>query len=270
MMYWSAAHYCLSKRAVNMGWLIHAPRPGANRAVFTRNCQAALGRKRRWDVTDAHRRWRAARRWAIAVGAALAVFFVLWWAWYEFRLPPAGTGRLAVALPVAAVVSAALSGPLFFWAGQPPRRSDAWLSFVPAAAGWVDRAELAKVVSALAGGGSGAVALTTGLVGAGGFGKTTLAARACAERRVRRRFRGGIVWVTVGRDADGPGLAARIAEVIAAGGLAGRRLPARSRPGGRWPGRWPGGAGSCWWPMMCGRRPSWNLSPLRASRGGCW
>lgn len=35
-------------------------------------------------------------------------------------------------------------------------------------------------------------------------------------RRVRRRFRGGIVWVTVGRDADGPGLAARIGEVIAA------------------------------------------------------
>ena len=77
------------------------------------------------------------------------------------------------------------------------------------------------MVSALAGGGSGPVALTTGLVGAGGFGKTTLAARACAERRVRRRFRGGIVWVTVGQDADGPGLAARIAEVITAEGAGG-------------------------------------------------
>ena len=80
---------------------------------------------------------------------------------------------------------------------------------------WVDRGELAEVVSALTGTGSGAVALTTGLVGAGGFGKTTLAAKACQDRRVRRVFRGGIVWITVGRDTDGPGLAARISEVIA-------------------------------------------------------
>jgi hypothetical protein len=161
------------------------------------------------------------RRWTIAVAAALAVFAVLWWAWYAFGWPPAGADRLAVALPVAAVVSAALSGPLFFWAGQPPQRPGGWLSLVPATAGWVDRAELAEVVLALRRGGSGAVALTTGLVGTGGFGKTTLAARACTDRRVQRRFRGGIVWVTVGREADGPGLAARIAEVIAAAGGAG-------------------------------------------------
>ena len=160
-------------------------------------------------------------RWIIAVAAALGVFFVLWWAWYAFGWPPAGADRLAVALSVSAVVSAALSGPLFFWAGQQPRRPDARLSLVPATAGWVDRAELSGVVSALTGGGAGAVALTTGLVGAGGFGKTTLAARACADRGVRRRFRGGIVWVTIGREADGPGLAARIAEVIAAVGGAG-------------------------------------------------
>lgn len=152
------------------------------------------------------------------MAAALAVFFVLWWAWYAFGWPPADGNRLGVALSVSAVVSAALSGPLFFWAGQRSRRPDARLSLVPATAGWVERAELAEVVSALTSSGSGGVALTTGLVGAGGFGKTTLAARACADRRVRRHFRGGIVWVTVGRDTDGPGLAARIAEVIAAVG----------------------------------------------------
>ena len=90
-----------------------------------------------------------------------------------------------------------------------------WLSLVPAVPGWVDRGELAEVVSALTAAGSGAVALTTGLVGAGGFGKTTLAAKACQDRKVRRLFRGGIVWITVGRDTDGPGLAARISEVIA-------------------------------------------------------
>jgi NB-ARC domain len=182
-------------------------------------------------------------RWTIAVAAALAVFFVLWWVWYVFGWPPAGANRLAVAVPVSAVVSAALSGPLFFWAGQQPRWPDALLSLAPATAGWVDRAELAEVVSALAGGGSGAVALTTGLVGAGGFGKTTLAARACADRRVRRRFRGGIVWVTVGREPDGSGLAARIAEVIAAAGGAGGQAFTSPEQAGRALARGAGRAG---------------------------
>ena len=95
------------------------------------------------------------------------------------------------------------------------RKPGRWLSLVPAVPGWVDRGELAEVVSALTAAGSGAVALTTGLVGAGGFGKTTLAAKACQDRKVQRLFRGGIVWITVGRDTDGPGLAARISEVIA-------------------------------------------------------
>ena len=81
-------------------------------------------------------------------------------------------------------------------------------------AGWVDRGELSVVVSALTGAGSQAVALTTGLVGAGGFGKTMLAARACQDRAVRRRFPGGVCWVTVGRDLDGEGLAQRISEAV--------------------------------------------------------
>ena len=102
------------------------------------------------------------------------------------------------------------------------------LSLVPAVPGWVDRGELAEVVSALTAAGSGTVALTTGLVGAGGFGKTTLAAKACQDQKVRRRFRGGIVWITVGRDTDGPGLAARISEVIATAD--GDRRPAFTSP----------------------------------------
>jgi WD40 repeat protein len=84
----------------------------------------------------------------------------------------------------------------------------------PPVAGWVDRAELAVVVSALTGAGGGPVAVTTGLVGAGGFGKTMLAARVCQDRAVRRRFPGGVCWVTVGRDLDGQGLAQRISEVV--------------------------------------------------------
>jgi len=84
----------------------------------------------------------------------------------------------------------------------------------PPVVGWVDRAELAVVVSALTGADGGAVALTTGLVGAGGFGKTMLAARACQDGAVRRRFPGGVCWVTVGRDVDGEGLAQRISEAV--------------------------------------------------------
>jgi len=128
-------------------------------------------------------------------------------------LPAAVTSHRPVwigLLAAGAAVIAALT-----WLASRPPKPGPWLSVVPAVPGWVDRGELAEVVSALTAAGSGAVALTTGLVGAGGFGKTTLAAKACQDRKVRRLFRGGIVWITVGRDTDGPGLAARISEVIA-------------------------------------------------------
>jgi len=49
----------------------------------------------------------------------------------------------------------------------------------------VDRAGLAQTVLALTVLGGVPVALTTGLVGAGGFGKTMLAAKACHDRAVR-------------------------------------------------------------------------------------
>jgi hypothetical protein len=156
-------------------------------------------------------------RWPAAVAAVLAVFGLCWWMWEVLRLPPAGPDRLGVALVVAAAVSAALGGPLFFWAGQPSGRGSTWLPLVPAVAGWVDREELVQVVTTLTAAGRGTVALTTGLVGAGGFGKTMPAAKACQDREVRRRSPGGIVWLTIGRDVDGPGLAARISELIAAG-----------------------------------------------------
>jgi hypothetical protein len=89
------------------------------------------------------------------------------------------------------------------------------LRYLPPAVSWVERPELAQVVSALTSQGSSFVAVTTGLVGAGGFGKTTLAARACQDSTVVQRFPGGICWVTVGRDLEGPDLAARIDQVIA-------------------------------------------------------
>jgi WD40 repeat protein len=57
------------------------------------------------------------------------------------------------------------------------------------------------------------LAMTVAIEGAGGFGKTTLAAHACRDPRVAERFPGGLLWATVGEQSrDG-----RLAELI--GGL---------------------------------------------------
>jgi len=97
-------------------------------------------------------------------------------------------------------------------AGGPAGRGE--FGQVPPAADWVDRDELKQVLSALTARGGNPVALTTGLAGAGGFGKTMLAARACRDQAVQRRFPGGIFWVSVGRDADDAGLAERISDLV--------------------------------------------------------
>lgn len=47
----------------------------------------------------------------------------------------------------------------------------------------------------------------TGIHGAGGFGKTTLAAQASMLPELRDRFPGGLLWVTVGQSMNGPELA---------------------------------------------------------------
>jgi hypothetical protein len=76
-------------------------------------------------------------------------------------------------------------------------------------------AELSVIVKALAAGRAGTVGITTGLYGAGGFGKTTIAQRVCADRHVRRRFGGRVYLVTVGRDARGAAaIAAKVNDVI--------------------------------------------------------
>ncbi|GIM93284.1 DUF4062 domain-containing protein [Paractinoplanes toevensis] len=60
---------------------------------------------------------------------------------------------------------------------------------------------------------AGPVGVTTGLVGAGGFGKTTLARMVTHDPAVRAAFPDGAAWVTVGEDAGGPELAASITSV---------------------------------------------------------
>ncbi len=64
----------------------------------------------------------------------------------------------------------------------------------------------------LVGGRTGTAGTTTGLYGAGGFGKTTLAQMVCADRRVRRLSGRRVFLVTVGRDVRGA--AAMVNDVI--------------------------------------------------------
>ncbi|MFG3548895.1 NB-ARC domain-containing protein [Streptomyces sp. NPDC047725] len=61
--------------------------------------------------------------------------------------------------------------------------------------------------------GRGAVGITTGLQGAGGFGKTTLALMVCGHPRVRQHFRERVYVIKVGRDVRGrAAVAAKVAE----------------------------------------------------------
>ncbi len=85
-----------------------------------------------------------------------------------------------------------------------PRRP--WM--VPAVGLVVDRPELVNaLVDRLLSDGGDWVGVTTGVEGAGGFGKTTLTAMACSRDEVRRRYPGGLVWVTAGEKAAGAELA---------------------------------------------------------------
>jgi hypothetical protein len=69
---------------------------------------------------------------------------------------------------------------------------------VPAVGHVVDRHDLMNaLVDRLLADGGEAVDVTTAVEGAGGFGKTTLTAMVCARDDVRRRYPGGLVWVTV-------------------------------------------------------------------------
>ena len=92
----------------------------------------------------------------------------------------------------AATAAEPVAGPVW---SVPPLRGDE-----------VARPELAEaLVAAVLAPDASAVGVTTGLVGAGGFGKTTLARMVAHDPRVRAEFAGGVVWVTVGEDAGGPG-----------------------------------------------------------------
>jgi WD40 repeat protein len=78
----------------------------------------------------------------------------------------------------------------------------------------VDRpAEVDQIVAALRRP-AGTVGITTAVHGAGGFGKTTVAKMVRADRRVLRRFRRRVYWVTLGRDVSKQALAGLVNGLI--------------------------------------------------------
>ena len=117
-----------------------------------------------------------------------------------------------------ATAAVALAG-LLVWAAQ--RWYDRTLKdLIPARQlpePWVvDRpAEVNQVVRAVRRSRGGTVGITTAVQGAGGFGKTTVAKLVRADRRVLRRFRGRVYWVTVGRDAGKETLPGLVNDLIA-------------------------------------------------------
>ncbi|MFD0000593.1 NB-ARC domain-containing protein [Nocardia sp. NPDC127526] len=110
--------------------------------------------------------------------------------------------------------------------GQPERRRP-WMA--PPLDRMIERPELGeRLLTALTTPGVSEVGLSTGLHGAGGFGKTRLATWVCHRPEIECQYPGGLLWVTLGQEVQGADLAARINELTAT--LAGGDLPMLSDP----------------------------------------
>ena len=121
--------------------------------------------------------------WWLA-GALVAVAGSTLWVWWAQRWYERG---LAALIPAA-------------------QRPESWV---------VDRPDqLQQIVQALRKRSGGTVGITTAVHGAGGFGKTTVARLARADRRVLRRFGGRIYWVTLGRDVRRGGLVEKVNDLV--------------------------------------------------------
>jgi NB-ARC domain/WD domain, G-beta repeat len=58
------------------------------------------------------------------------------------------------------------------------------------------------------------IAITAALRGAGGYGKTTMAKALCHDQRIRRAFRDGILWVTLGENLTLDKLVGKVEDLI--------------------------------------------------------
>ncbi|MBB5938791.1 NB-ARC domain-containing protein [Streptomyces zagrosensis] len=94
----------------------------------------------------------------------------------------------------------------------PPQR-DTWLMPVPDARSAIARPELLDaIVRALRT--DAMPVVLTGLTGAGGFGKTTLAALACRDQRVLAHFPDGVLWKTLGQQIVGAHIATAVNDLV--------------------------------------------------------
>jgi WD40 repeat protein len=91
--------------------------------------------------------------------------------------------------------------------------SPRWFMPIPRTQRVVARPDLLEPLVAKLLAAAGPVGLT-GLEGAGGFGKTTMAALACADERVVARFPDGILWTTLGQQVTGPAIVAAANELV--------------------------------------------------------
>ncbi|MEU8136726.1 NB-ARC domain-containing protein [Streptodolium elevatio] len=138
----------------------------------------------------------ATSQWTWGIGVALVVL-VLAWAGFEAwkasdPVPPANgpTGALAAA------------------------EHAPWMA--PPLDAVVERPEIGqRLLDALLTAGGSGTGPVTALRGAGGFGKTTLAAWAAHRPEVRERFPGGLLWITLGQGLAGAELAERVNELSA-------------------------------------------------------
>ena len=78
-----------------------------------------------------------------------------------------------------------------------------------------------RLVAALLAEENQAIALTTALQGAGGFGKTTLASEVCRRSEIIERFPDGILWTTIGEAIESADLAGKLNDLSEA--LSGKR-----------------------------------------------
>ena len=147
---------------------------------------------------------------AVSAGSVAACAFVI------AVLVHKGLAEAGVWAGVVAALASVVAAAAAVW-GPVPRPSKVPLPPELQVPDWVVSrpAELSSIVTALLNSQPGTVGITTGLYGAGGFGKTTLAQMVCADRRVRRRFRGRVYLVTMGRDVRGAAaIAAKVNDVI--------------------------------------------------------
>jgi hypothetical protein len=74
--------------------------------------------------------------------------------------------------------------------------------------------EFEQIVTHLLDSGTGRVAISAALQGAGGFGKTTLAAAVCHDARVRAAFHDGVLWVTLSEKPTVADIVGRIEDLV--------------------------------------------------------